>query len=139
MEVENAAGADATTSATNPDKSRPKPRSRGVYVSVLDPYMIGSTDYAETMEIVDQVCIVCGKEQVDDRVCGGRLDGIRMSNSGTGGALRFKVLCTRCGEECKWGADLRPTRDAKGRFTKKISGTYCSIGERILYSVRHCK
>ena len=98
---------------------------------------MGSTDYAEAMEFVDQ--IVCGKEQVDGRVCGGRLDGIRMPNSGTGGALCFKVLCTRCGEECKWGADLRPTRDVKGRFTKQISGTSCSIGERILYSVRHYK
>ena len=51
---------DVDVNTTTPDESHPKLRSHGVYVSVLDPYMMGSTDYAEAMEVVDQV--VCDKE-----------------------------------------------------------------------------
>lgn len=56
------------TSAPTPSVTKdPQPHSRGVYVPMIDPYMIGSTDLAEVTEFVEQV--VCGKKLSDGSVC----------------------------------------------------------------------
>ena len=38
-------------------KPTPKPHTHGVYVPMMDPYMLGSTDYSEALEFIDH--IVC--------------------------------------------------------------------------------
>ena len=110
----------------------PKPKSRTVYVPMLDPYMLGSTDYSEALEFLQH--IVCGREDERGRVCGGRLTDLRIPCGGTGGAFCFKVFCNSCGEEHRWGADFTPKRNKFGRFETTPS-TYCNIGDRRLYSV----
>ena len=67
---------------------------RGIYEPMLDPYMLGSTDYAEALEFIQHV--VCGSQQEDGSVCGGALQDLRVPRRGTGGALNFKVFCNSC-------------------------------------------
>ena len=112
---------------------KPKAKAHGVYVPVLDPYMLGSTDYSEALAFIEHV--VCGYHDEDGKVCCGRLHDIRIPCSGTGGALCFKAFCTTCGREHVWGPDLTPKRNNKGKFTKAPKTTYCNVGERRLYSV----
>ena len=56
-------------------------QSRGAYVPMLDPYMLGSTDYAEAMEFLQHV--VCGKRQADGSVCGGVLQDLHIPRGTT--------------------------------------------------------
>ena len=112
---------------------KPKAKAHGVYVPVLDPYMLGSTDYSEVLTFIEHV--VCGYRREDGTICCGHLHDIRIPCSGSGGALNFKVFCDTCGKEHVWGPDLTPQRNDKGRFTKQPQTTYCNVGERRLYSV----
>ena len=55
IESELEATEPATTTPAPSVVKDPRPRSRGVYVSMIDPYMIGSTDLVEAMEFIQQV------------------------------------------------------------------------------------
>ena len=114
-------------------QSKPKPKAHGVYVPVLDPYMLGSTDYSEILAFIEN--LACGYRREDGQVCSGRVHDIRTPCSGTGGALNFKVFCDTCGKEHVCGPDLTPKRNSKGKFTKTPKTMYCNVGERRLYSV----
>ena len=132
-EMEKMTTTDTSAPAPTSVTKDPKPHSRGVYVPMIDPYMIGSTDLAEVMEFVEQ--IVCGKKLSDGSVCAGHLHDLRIPKGGTGGALRFKLFCNKCGKEYRWGESLTPTRGKDGRFTKRNEKEFCSMGERLMYSV----
>ena len=127
--------ADNTSTDVSAVAPAPKPKSRGVYVPVVDPFMMGSTDYSEAMKFVESV--VCGNKLDDGTACAGRLHDLRIPNSGTGGALCFKCFCTSCGKEFQWGPDITPPRGPDGKFLPPTSNSsrFCSAGDRLLYSV----
>ena len=120
--------------AANTSTDDPKPRSRGVYVPVVDPYMMGSTDYAEAIKFLAQV--VCGQKMEDGSICGSTLHDLRVPNRGSGGELCFKCCCSKCGKEFRWGKDVTPPRGKDGKFVSERKGRFCSPGDRLMYSVR---
>ena len=85
---------------------------------------------------------MCGKQLPDGSVCGGHLHDLRIPKGGTGGALLFQIFCSTCGtrdvarsKEYRWGDSLKPTLDKDGKFTKAQKKEFCSMGERLMYSV----
>ena len=81
---------------------------------------------------------MCGKKLSDGSVCAGRLHDLRIPKGGTGGDIRFKVFLNNCGKEYRWWESLTPTRGKDGKFTNKGNEKeFCSMGERLMYSV--CK